>query len=233
MNVGERERGSYPKVKVSYIPLPCLHCEEPSCLKAATDGAVYRRPDGIVLIDTEKAAGQKEIINACPYRVIYWNEEKDIPQKCTFCAHLLDDGWKEPRCVEACPTGALVFGDLEDSKSDVNSILNQKKTEELHPEYNLSPRVVYIGLPKRFIAGEVILKDQQDRCAEGVSVTLTCGDEIRTTKTDNYGDFEFEGLKANNRYRVVIKKTGYIDREIEFILKRDVNLGEVLLDPAL
>ena len=66
-----------------------------------------------------------------------------------------------------------------------------------------------------------------------MSVTLTCGDEIRTTKTDNYGDFEFEGLKANSRYRVVIKKTGYIDREIEVILKRDVNLGEVLLDPAL
>jgi Fe-S-cluster-containing dehydrogenase component len=233
MNVGERERGSYPKVKVSYVPVPCLHCEEPSCLKAATGGAVYRRSDGIVLIDSEKASGQKEIVNACPYRVIYWNEEKNIPQKCTFCAHLLDEGWKEPRCVEACPTGALIFGDLEDLKSDVNSIANLEETEELHPEYNLSPRVVYIGLPKRFIAGEVILKDRQDRCAEDVHVTLTGEDEIRTTKTDNYGDFEFEGLKPNGRYRVVVKKTGYVDREIDVTLKRDVNLCEVVLDPAL
>ena len=40
------------------------------------------------------------MVDACPYRVIYWNEEKNIPRKCTFCPHLLDEGWKEPRCLE-------------------------------------------------------------------------------------------------------------------------------------
>ena len=61
---------------------------------------------------------------------------------------------------------------------------------------------------------------------EGVYVTLTWGEEIQTA-TDNYGDFEFEGLKPNSRYRVVVKKTGYVDREIDVTLKRDVNLGEI------
>ncbi len=105
----ERERGKYPKVKVAYTPLPCMHCDDALCIKTAQDGAVYRRPDGIVIIDPEKSKGQKNLLSACPYRVIYWNEKTNIPQKCTLCAHLLDAGWKEPRCVELCPAGAMTF----------------------------------------------------------------------------------------------------------------------------
>ena len=104
MQVKEVERGVYPKPKLSYIPTPCMHCESAPCLTAAKDGAVYRRDDSIVMIDPEKSQGQKDIVNACPYRVIYWNEEKQIPQKCTMCAHRLDEGEKMPRCVESCPT---------------------------------------------------------------------------------------------------------------------------------
>jgi ferredoxin len=72
--------------------------------------------NGIVLIDPEKALSKKEIVNSCPHRVIFWNEEKNIPQKCTLCAHLLEEGYKQPRCAEACPTGALTFGDLDDPR---------------------------------------------------------------------------------------------------------------------
>jgi Fe-S-cluster-containing dehydrogenase component len=103
----EKERGQYPKVKVAYTPIPCMQCENAPCIDAALNGAVYHRADGILIIDPEKAKGQKQMVDACPYRVIYWNEEKSIPQKCTFCAHLLDQGWREPRCVEVCPTKAL------------------------------------------------------------------------------------------------------------------------------
>ena len=98
MRVNEVERGVVPKVKVSYIPKLCLQCENPPCEKAARDGAVYRRKDGIVIIHPEKSKGQREILESCPYGCIFWNGELDIPQKCTFCAHLLDQGWKEPRC---------------------------------------------------------------------------------------------------------------------------------------
>ena len=64
--------------------------------------------------------------SSCPYRVIFWNEAANIPQKCTFCAHLLDDGWSEPRCVEACPTEALVFGDLDDPESAVSKAMKSR-----------------------------------------------------------------------------------------------------------
>ena len=107
MNLVEVERGTYPKVKLNHIPVTCAQCKNPACMKAAEDGAVYKREDGIVMIDPVKAAGQKQIVNSCPYRVIFWNQEKNVAQKCTMCAHLLDEGYKTPRCVELCPTGRM------------------------------------------------------------------------------------------------------------------------------
>ncbi len=228
MRIIERERGKYPKVKVAYTPVPCMQCDNPLCVAASKDGAVYRRPDGIVIIDPEKAVGQKEIVSTCPYRVIYWNEEKNIPQKCTFCAHLLDDGWKEPRCVEACPTGALVFGDIDDPNSEIAKLIASGKVEVLHPEYGLKEKVCYIGLPKRFIAGTVVFGDK-DECAENVNVTLIGEDGKKTTKTNNYGDFEFEGLPEEKEYTVKIEHPGYALREFNARTKIDVYLGEIIL----
>ena len=110
----EKERGQYPKVKVAYTPVTCMQCDSPDCMKVAQNGAIYKTKEGIVIIDPVKAKGQKQIVNACPYRVIEWNEELQIPQKCDFCAHMLAKGEKGPRCVENCPVDALVFGDLDD-----------------------------------------------------------------------------------------------------------------------
>jgi Fe-S-cluster-containing dehydrogenase component len=228
MQMIERERGKYPKVKVSFIPIPCMHCDDPPCAKASVNGAVYKRPDGIVIIDPEKSVGQKEILSSCPHRVIFWNEEKNIPQKCTLCAHLLDQGWKEPRCVEACPTGALLFGDLNDLKSEISKLWNSESVEFLHPEFELKPRVKYIGVPRRFIAGMVFFKDQ-DECAENVKVTLTNRGKKKIVRTNNFGDFEFEGLEEGGEFTVKIEHPGYIPQSFKVKTKVDVYLGEILL----
>ncbi|MBW1804186.1 MAG: oxidoreductase, partial [Deltaproteobacteria bacterium] len=201
-----------------------------TCITAATDDAVYRRPDGIVIIDPEKAKGQKDIVSGCPYRVIYWNEALNIPQKCTMCAHLLDQGWKEPRCVEACPTGALVFGDLDDPKSDISLLKASQEAEALHAEFNLNPAVTYIGLPKRFIAGEVVLSDQPGECAEGIDVTLISGGQKMSVQTDNFGDFEFDGLENDDPYAIEIFQGGYAPKTFDVRTKVDVNLGTVVLE---
>jgi Fe-S-cluster-containing dehydrogenase component len=228
MQIIEKERGKYPKVKVAYTAVPCMHCEDASCVKAAKDGAIYKRTDGIVIIDPKKSVGQKGFVSACPYRVIYWNEEKQIPQKCTFCAHLLDKGWKAPRCVEVCPTGALTFGDLDDANSDVAKWMASRKVEVLHPEYGLKEKVTYIGLPKRFIAGAVVFGDT-DECGEGAKVTLEGKGKKRVVKADNYGDFEFEGLSADKAYVVKVEKAGYKTQKIEANTKVDVYLGDIVL----
>jgi Fe-S-cluster-containing dehydrogenase component len=228
MKVVEKERGQYPKVKVDYVPSMCMQCEDPSCAIAAPD-AVYKRADGIVVIDPEKAAGNKDIVTHCPYRAAYWNEEKKVAQKCTMCAHLLDAGWKEPRCVEACPTGTLVFGDLDDPNSEVAKLVASGKTEVL-AGYGLGEAVRYIGLPKEFVAGTVVFGDK-DECAKGVTVTLEGADgaPVATATTDGFGDFEFEGLAANATYTVKIAASGYAAREIPVKTSRSVNLGDIII----
>ncbi len=230
MQVQEIERGEYPKPKISYIPKPCMHCESAPCIDAAKDGAVYRRDDGIVIIDPEKAKGQEAIVNACPYRVIFWDAEKQLPQKCTMCAHRLDEGEKLPRCVESCPVEALVFGDLDDPNSQIAKLSASLATESLHPEFGTDSLVQYVGLPKRFAAGEVVYKGNEGECAPGVKVTLSGGGRKLETVTDIFGDFEFEGLDKNEKYQVIVSADGYADNKVEFSTYKDVNLGEIVLE---
>jgi Fe-S-cluster-containing dehydrogenase component len=229
IDVREDERGSFPRIRLSHIPVPCLHCAEAPCI-AAGGGAVYRRDDGIVLLDTEKSVGKREIVSACPHGVIFWNEARNIPQKCTFCAHLLDDGWKEPRCVEVCPTQAIVFGDLDDSASVVATLHAAERTEELHPEYGLKPAVRYIGLPQRFVAGEVVLGDKTEVPAEGVRASLSGGGEVLVTTTDNYGDFIFAGLEDEVQYTLRIEHSGYRPHQQALRTRNDLNVGTIELD---
>jgi Fe-S-cluster-containing dehydrogenase component len=231
MVVKEIERGTCPKIKVDYIPIPCLQCAKPACIEKSPEGAVYKRPDGIVVIDSEKAQGRKEVINSCPHRLITWNEEKNLPQKCSFCVHLLEAGWRAPRCVEACPSGALVFGDMDDPNSELSKLLAETSFEALTPEFGLEPKVVYSGLPKKMVTGEIVLADKQDSCPRDVEVTLANETDTLKTKTDYLGDFEFDGLAGNQSYTLKIAHTGYKGKEIRVKTHTDVSLGEIVLDP--
>lgn len=228
IRVIEKERGKYPKVHVTYMPLTCMHCENATCVKMAKDNAVYRRPDGIVMIDPVKAKGQKDIVNTCPYRVIEWNEEAQLPQKCTFCAHLLDEGEKVPRCVESCPSGALVFGDMDDPKSEISKLMASAKAEVLHPEYEMKERVTYLSLPRKFIAGTVIYGDV-DECAEGAKITLSGNGKDKTITTNEFGDFEFDDLPDNIDYLVKVEAKNYNSRQMHASTTTDTYLGIITL----
>ena len=89
---------------------------------------IYRREDGLVVIDPAKCTGCKLCPDSCPYDAIYFNEDLNMAQKCTGCAHLLDDGWDVPRCVDACPTGALSFAE----ESELQNLI--AKAEPLRAE---------------------------------------------------------------------------------------------------
>ncbi len=222
MKVTQTERGTNPKIVVDRIPLLCQHCENPLCQAACQDGAIYQRDDGIVLIDPEKCTGCQDCVEACPYGVIYTNAELHICQKCTLCAHLLDDGWKEPRCVTACPTGALAFGEPE----ELADVLAQ--SEELQPGNGAKPQIQYLNLPKSFIAGEVI-SPKENICIENAVVTVkdNLSGEIAQVQTDNYGDFWVKNLKGS-AYSLTIAKEGYYPKEIRNVLT-DLNVGEIRL----
>lgn len=115
--IEEKVRGQVPKVKVAYTLRMCQHCDDAPCMKAAPD-AVYKRDDGLVIIDPEKAKDCEKLVNACPYGAIFWNKELEIPQKCTGCAHLVDAG-RVPHCVDVCAHGAIRFGDEEEFADEI------------------------------------------------------------------------------------------------------------------
>jgi len=188
MNIERRERGQYPRIDCAFLPLPCQHCQDAPCMKGNED-FITRRDDGIVLIDPVKSKGKKAAVESCPYGAIYWNEDEGIPQKCTMCAHLLDEGWDMPRCVHSCPTGAMAFYTLD--KSGMDKLIAEEKLEQYSPDTN--PNVYYKNLyryTKCFITGGV-LKDGD--CAEGVTVALS-GDAAAAQITNYFGEFKFDAL---------------------------------------
>ena len=223
----EKVRGTVPKVKVAYRPHLCMHCDKAPCMDACpVEGCIYKRDDGLVIIDADKCTGCRLCVDACPYEnVIWFNEDLNIAQKCTGCAHLLDDGWSEPRCADACPTLALRLMDEDEAKALIG------KAEVWRPELKkeVEPRVYYIGLPKKFIAGTVY-DPKVEEVVIGATVTLTAkGGKTQTATTDAYGDFWFEDLK-DGLYDLEIKSGKKVKKFAALdTAEADINLGDIPL----
>jgi tetrathionate reductase subunit B len=125
-----------------YVTELCMQCDTPPCVTAAKNGALFKRPDGIVIIDPVASKGQQQVVAACPYGKIFWNDKLQIPQKCTLCAHRLDKGLT-PACVNACPTDAMTIGD----DTALAATVSAKNAKVLSPGLGTVPKVYYVGLP--------------------------------------------------------------------------------------
>jgi molybdopterin-containing oxidoreductase family iron-sulfur binding subunit len=68
---------------------------------------------------------------------------RGVVEKCTMCVERLDAG-EEPFCIEQCPVGARVFGDLDDPDSDVHRLVEQDGAEQLLPDLGTKPNVYYV-----------------------------------------------------------------------------------------
>jgi len=145
--VKQIEKGSYPNVRKSFLPILCDHCDNPSCVTVCPTKASFKRKDGIVIIDPHTCIGCGYCIMACPYAVRYIHPIQKIVQKCSFCSHRIDAGLK-PACVEACATGARVFGNLLDPREEVAILKNTHPVQTIKPEYGTHPNIYYIGLDK-------------------------------------------------------------------------------------
>lgn len=194
-------RGAAHMVDAAYVPKMCNHCDDAPCVKAGADGAVKKRDDGIVIIDPIKAQGRRDLVDACPYGAIVWNEPLQLPQSWFFDAHLLDTGAAAPRCVGVCPTQAMEAVKLSD-----DAMAQRVKAEGLRtlaPEIGTKPRVYYKNLHRSdhcFIAGSVTATvDGRVECLDGAEVALLrAGAKVAGAVTDAFGDFKFDALPRHS-----------------------------------
>lgn len=153
-----------PKEASFYMPIQCHQCRNPPCTKVCPVNATWTETDGITVIDYNWCIGCRYCMAACPYeaRRFNWQEPtyeaedlnpnmgylsnrvrpKGVVEKCHFCLHRTRQG-KNPACMEACPTGARVFGNIRDPKGPIQFILRNKRVYILKAEANTLPRFYY------------------------------------------------------------------------------------------
>ncbi|MDR7152022.1 Fe-S-cluster-containing dehydrogenase component [Hydrogenophaga palleronii] len=189
-------RGEGHMVDVTYVPRMCFHCDNAPCV-AAGQGAVRKRQDGVVLFDPVLARGRRDLVAACPYGAVVWNEEQQLPQTWFFDAHLLDAGWEVPRSAGVCPTGAIQLRRTDDDAMQREVASRGLRT--LLPELALKPRVFYANLDRVdrvFVGGTITARiGPHVEVVPATQVELVRADEVvATCVSDAFGDFKFDGL---------------------------------------
>jgi Fe-S-cluster-containing dehydrogenase component len=237
IEIHRRVRGGGSMVDAAYLPTMCNHCDNAPCLRAgAADGAVRKRSDGLVIIDPVKAKGRRDLVDACPYGAIVWNEEQQLPQTWIFDAHLLDQGWQAPRCVQVCPTHVFEAAKITDEEMELR--VQREELAVLQPELGTRPRVYYRNLYRYthcFVGGAVAASiDGVSECIENASVVLRRSGEVVTRgTTDAFGEFRFDGLPPNSGpYEVEITHADFEEARFQAVLgAASINLGELALTP--
>lgn len=192
-----RESGQWPMVETSFRPVMCNHCDDAPCIAAANNDAITKRDDGIVIIDPEKAKGQSQIVDACPYGAIYWNEETNTPQAWPFDAHLLDRGWDKTKLEKVCPTD--VFRSVKVSDAEMQKMAADEDLVTRESDTSAKPRVYYKNnhlFSTCFIGGTLVRKqDGIEDCVTAAVVVAMQGSEcLGEAVSDGFGEFKIERI---------------------------------------
>ena len=144
VDILRRERGTYARNDVAYLPLPCQHCQNAPCESVCPAGATYRHSSGVVLINEKMCVGCKYCAVACTYDARVYDEGTGVVDKCWLCLDWVLGGGK-PACVQACVTGARIFGRRDDA--EIAELLASGRPQRLHPEFGTEPGIVYYIFP--------------------------------------------------------------------------------------
>lgn len=128
--------------KTFFVPKMCNQCAKSPCTQVCPVGATYESPEGVALVDEKYCIGCRYCIQACPYGCRFLHPVKKVAAKCTLCYHRITKGL-QPACVEMCPTGARMFGDLNDENGDLVKFLQQHNCQVLKPHLNTGAKLYY------------------------------------------------------------------------------------------
>lgn len=109
--------------KWTFLNWRCMHCKHPACLDACPVNAIVKTEEGAVVVQTERCIGCKYCVTACPFDIPQYNANIEKVSKCHMCFDRIPE--KEPACVQACPTDALVF----DERSKIITMATERKTK--------------------------------------------------------------------------------------------------------
>jgi len=146
--------GEYPDQFYHFTRHSCEHCEAAPCVTVCPTGAAFiDKETGIVAVNADRCVGCLYCIAACPYEVRFINPVTKAADKCDFCRETNLKQGKQPACVEACPTKALVFGNLKDPKSELVTLLKANPTKRSKLDLGTRPKLFRIKAKE----GEIIL----------------------------------------------------------------------------
>lgn len=236
IKVTEIEKGRFPYAKVYPIPILCMHCDKAPCIEACpVSGGIYKNESGVVIIDPAKCdiskCKTKPCIEGCPYRVIFFNDDSSICQKCTLCMHRLKEG-KEPACVNACSSDVFAFGE----ESQIVKEAKRRGAKWMNPEYQSEPRVYYIGLPSPTLAGHVISEENLMDVPD-VDITITDNKTglLIASKSNVAGNFLVDNLETDTTYTLKMERQGYLAKTVQDV-RLDIeykHLGDVKLSKSV
>lgn len=142
IRVYQWEKGTFPNVRLFALPVMCYHCQNPVCINACKNGALYKEEKyGAVLVDPDKCQGCRRCWQACPYGAPQYDGDElgAKMSKCNMCVDRLEQGWK-PICVLSCSMRALEFGPLNEL---VEKYGNLKRLEGMPKDSATRPAVVF------------------------------------------------------------------------------------------
>jgi phenylacetyl-CoA:acceptor oxidoreductase subunit 1 len=153
------EVGKYPNVMRKFLPVMCMHCEEPPCVDACPTKASQRREDGIVYVDIKKCMGCRYCMIVCPYgmrsyldgttnyytdnsqldKYIKHKQDSGIVVKCDLCRERIDKGLKnglkpgiDEEATPMCVISCLSNARYFGDLNDPNSTVSKLIRERKH-----------------------------------------------------------------------------------------------------
>lgn len=136
-------KGEYPALTMTWTPVPCQHCDNPPCVDVCPTGASIKQENGIVTVDEETCIGCESCVQACPYGARQLDQNTNVVDKCTMCAHRLENGISTTMCQITCPGRAIEVGDLDDETSEIAKIVREHAVTRLLEDAGTGPNVYY------------------------------------------------------------------------------------------